>query len=167
MFMIYIVLFKTYINQFYTNKQYNNNNRQLKYNMNRPSWNEYFKEIVLATAKRSPCERLKVGCLLVRDNRIIAQGYNGFLPGCPHDSIVRDNHEQATVHAEQNAICDCAKRGVSCDNSTAYITHYPCLICSRLLFASGISKIYYIHEYKKDELVEIFANQKNATLIQI
>lgn len=135
--------------------------------MNRPSWNEYFKEIVLATAKRSPCERLKVGCLLVRDNRIIAQGYNGFLPGCPHDSIVRDNHEQATVHAEQNAICDCAKRGVSCDNSTAYITHYPCLICSRLLFASGISKIYYIHEYKKDELVEIFANQKNATLIQI
>ena len=135
--------------------------------MNRPSWNEYFKEIVLATAKRSPCERLKVGCLLVRDNRIIAQGYNGFLPGCPHDSIVRDNHEQATVHAEQNAICDCAKRGVSCDDSTAYITHYPCLICSRLLFASGISKIYYIHEYKKDELVEIFANQKNATLIQI
>jgi len=135
--------------------------------MNRPSWNEYFKEIVLATAKRSPCERLKVGCLLVRDNRIIAQGYNGFLPGCPHDSIVRDNHEQATVHAEQNAICDCAKRGVSCDDSTAYITHYPCLICSRLLFASGISKIYYINEYKKDELVEIFANQKNATLIQI
>lgn len=167
MFIIYIVLFKTYINQFYTNKQYNNNNRQLKYNMNRPSWNEYFKEIVLATAKRSPCERLKVGCLIVRDNRIISQGYNGFLPGCPHDSIVRDNHEQATVHAEQNAICDCAKRGVSCDDATAYITHYPCLICSRLLFASGISKIYYIHEYKKDELVEIFANQKNATLIQI
>ena len=166
MFIIYIVLFKTYINQFYTNKQYNNN-RQLKYNMNRPSWNEYFKEIVLATAKRSPCERLKVGCLIVRDNRIISQGYNGFLPGCPHDSIVRDNHEQATVHAEQNAICDCAKRGVSCDDATAYITHYPCLICSRLLFASGISKIYYIHEYKKDELVEIFANQKNATLIQI
>lgn len=132
--------------------------------MNRPSWNEYFKEIVLATAKRSPCERLKVGCLLVRDNRIIAQGYNGFLPGCPHDSIVRDNHEQATVHAEQNAICDCAKRGVSCDNSTAYITHYPCLICSRLLFASGISKIYYIHEYKKDELVEIFANQKKRNI---
>ena len=166
MFIIYIVLFKTYINQFYTNKQYNNN-RQLKYNMNRPSWNEYFKEIVLATAKRSPCERLKVGCLIVRDNRIISQGYNGFLPGCPHDSIVRDNHEQATVHAEQNAICDCAKRGVSCDDATAYITHYPCLICSRLLFASGISKIYYIHEYKKDELVDFFANQKNATLIQI
>ena len=135
--------------------------------MERPSWNEYFKEIVLATAKRSPCERLKVGCLLVRENRIIAQGYNGFLPDCPHDSIIRDNHEQATVHAEQNAICDCAKRGVSCNEAIAYITHYPCLICIRLLLASGISKIYYIHEYKKDELVDIFAKQKQVDMINI
>jgi len=135
--------------------------------MERPSWNEYFKEIVLATAKRSPCERLKVGCLLVYENRIIAQGYNGFLPGCPHDSIVRDNHEQATIHAEQNAICDCAKRGVSCNESVAYITHYPCLICTRLLLASGISKIYYVHDYKIDNLVEIFANQKRVDIINI
>jgi len=135
--------------------------------MERPSWNEYFKEIVLATAKRSPCERLKVGCLLVRENRIISQGYNGFLPGCPHNSITRDEHEQATVHAEQNAICDCAKRGVSCNEAIAYITHYPCLICTRLLLASGISKIYYIHEYKKDELVDIFAKQKQVDMINI
>ena len=48
--------------------------------------------------ERSACERLQVGCLLVKDNRIISQGYNGFLPGCPHKSIVRNNHEQATVH---------------------------------------------------------------------
>ena len=102
--------------------------------MERPSWNEYFKEIVLATAKRSPCERLKVGCLLVRENRIIAQGYNGFLPDCPHDSIIRDEHEQATVHAEQNAICDCAKRGVSCKRACAYITHYPCFNCMKFFF---------------------------------
>jgi dCMP deaminase len=135
--------------------------------MNRPSWNDYFKEIVLATLKRSPCDRLQVGCLLVLDNRIISQGYNGFLPGCPHKSIVRDNHEQATVHAEQNAICDCAKRGVSCNNSIAYISHYPCLICSRLLLASGISKIYYINDYKNDELVEIFCKEKNVDIIQI
>ena len=47
----------------------------------RPSWDEYFKEIVQVTSKRSPCHRLKVGCLLVKDNRIISQGYNGFLPG--------------------------------------------------------------------------------------
>lgn len=135
--------------------------------MERPSWNEYFKEIVLATLKRSPCERLKVGCLLVLDNRIISQGYNGFLPGCPHNSIVRNNHEQATVHAEQNAICDCAKRGVSCNGAVAYISHYPCLICARLLLASGINKIFYVNDYKNDVLVEIFCRQKNVEIIQL
>ena len=75
--------------------------------MSRPDWDTIFKEIVQVTSKRSPCERLKVGCLLVKENRIISQGYNGFLPGCPHESIVRDDHEQATIHAEQNALCDC------------------------------------------------------------
>ena len=135
--------------------------------MERPSWNEYFKEIVLATLKRSPCERLKVGCLLVLDNRIISQGYNGFLPGCPHNSIVRNNHEQATVHAEQNAICDCAKRGVSCNGAVAYISHYPCLICARLLLASGITKIFYVYDYKNDLLVDIFCKQKGVEIIQL
>lgn len=135
--------------------------------MNRPSWNDYFKEITLATLKRSPCERLHVGCLLVLDNRIISQGYNGFLPGCSHKSIVRDNHEQATVHAEQNAICDCAKRGVSCNNAIAYVSHYPCLICTRLLLASGISKIYYINDYKNDYLVETFCNEKGISIEKI
>ena len=78
--------------------------------MERPSWDEYFKKICLVTKERSSCHRLHVGCILVKENRIISQGYNGFLPGCPHKSIVRNNHEQSTVHAEQNAICDCAKR---------------------------------------------------------
>lgn len=133
----------------------------------RPSWDEYFCEIVLATAKRSSCSRLHVGCLLVKDNRIISQGYNGFLPGCPHDSIVRHGHEQATVHAEQNAICDCAKRGVSCDGATAYITHFPCLICTRLLLASGISEIKYIQDYTEDTLTHYFCNQKQVKLIKI
>ena len=135
--------------------------------MERPSWKSYFKEIVEVTAKRSPCERMKVGCILVNDNRIISQGYNGFLPGCPHNSIVRDNHEQATIHAEQNAICDCAKRGVSSNNCVAYITHYPCIICTRLLLASGINKIYYINDYKNDELVPIFADQCNVKIQKI
>ena len=120
--------------------------------MERPNWDEYFKEIVQVTSKRSPCTRLQVGCLLVNNNRIISQGYNGFLPGYPHESIVRDNHEQATIHAEQNAICDCAKRGVSCENSIAYITHYPCLICCRLLIASGIKEVFYIDDYKNSDI---------------
>tara|TARA_B110000444_G_C18354661_1_gene373302 strand:- start:21 stop:431 length:411 start_codon:yes stop_codon:yes gene_type:complete len=134
---------------------------------NRPDWNSYFKEIVQVTSKRSPCDRLKVGCLIVKDNRIISQGYNGFLPGCPHKSIVRDDHEQATLHAEQNALCDCAKRGVSCNDATAYITHYPCLICTRLLIASGICEIKYIDDYRNDDLVEYFITQKNVALSKL
>ena len=130
--------------------------------MNRPSWDQYFTKIVQVTSERSSCERLQVGCLLVKDNRIISQGYNGFLPGCAHTSIVRNNHEQATVHAEQNALADCAKRGVSCKGCTAFITHYPCIICARFLLASGISEIKYIHDYKNDELVEYFTKQCNV-----
>ena len=133
----------------------------------RPSWDEYFKEIVQVTAKRSPCERLQVGCLLVKDNRIVSQGYNGFLPGCAHVSIIRDNHEQATVHAEQNCIADSAKRGVSCDGCTAYITHYPCIICCRLLLATGIKNIKYIFNYHNDELVSHFVNMMNVSVEQI
>ena len=133
----------------------------------RPDWDTYFKEIVQVTSKRSPCDRLKVGCLIVKDNRIISQCYNGFLPGCPHKSIVRDDHEQATIHAEQNALCDCAKRGVSCNNATAYITHYPCLICTRLLIASGICEIKYIDDYRNDDLVEYFITQKNVMISKL
>ena len=127
--------------------------------MERPSWDEYFKKICLVTKERSSCHRLHVGCILVKDNRIISQGYNGFLPGCPHKSIVRNNHEQSTVHAEQNAICDCAKRGVNCNEATAYITHYPCIICCKLLLASGIKEIKYIEDYKNDELVKEYCDQ--------
>lgn len=133
----------------------------------RPSWDEYFKEIVICTTKRSSCKRLQVGCLLVKDNRIISQGYNGFLPGCIHESIMRDGHEQATVHAEQNAVCDCAKRGVSSENCTAYISHYPCIICTRLLIASGIKEIKYINDYKNDLLVSYLSKQANINIKKI
>ena len=135
--------------------------------MDRLSWDNYFAQIVELSAERSPCERLKVGCLLVKNNRIISQGYNGFLPNCPHKSIVRNNHEQATVHAEQNAIADCAKRGVSCNESTAYITHYPCIICTRILLAAGISEIKYLENYKNDELVKTFTDQAKISIINI
>ena len=133
----------------------------------RLNWDEYFAKIVSVTAERSSCHRLHVGCLLVKNNRIISQGYNGHLPGCKHESIVRNNHEQATVHAEQNAICDCAKRGVSCEGATAYVTHYPCIICCRLLLASGIKQIKYLEDYKNDELVKYFCNELNVELIKL
>jgi dCMP deaminase len=133
----------------------------------RPSWDEYFNEMVQVTATRSPCERLQVGCVFVKENRIISQGYNGFLPGCEHISIVRDGHEQATVHAEQNCLADCAKRGASCAGATAYITHYPCIICTRLLLAGGIKEIRYLHDYKNDHLVRYLAYKMGVEIRRV
>ena len=89
------------------------------------------------------------------------------MPGCPHKSIVRNNHEQSTVHAEQNAICDCAKRGVNCNDSIAYITHYPCIICCKLLLASGIKEIKYIEDYKNDELIIKYCRQLDIKINKI
>ncbi len=133
----------------------------------RPSWDEYFKEIVSVTAKRSPCKKLNVGCLLVKDNRIISQGYNGYLPGCSHTQKIRNNHEMATVHAEQNAITDCAKRGVSSNETIAYITHYPCINCMKILCASGIKEIKYINDYNNDELVNYFSKEANVSILKL
>ena len=74
-----------------------------------------------------------------------------------HKSCVRDGHEQMTVHAEQNVITDAARRGISVRGATAYITHYPCIHCAKIMAAAGIKTIKYLHDYHNDELVaEIF-----------
>lgn len=123
----------------------------------RPSWDEYFMATAKLIASRSNCERLNVGCVIVtggeRKNRLVAAGYNGFLPGSPHVSRIRDNHEQATVHAEQNAIADAARRGSSVEGCVAYVTHYPCINCAKILAASGIAEIRYHEDYSNDPIV--------------
>jgi dCMP deaminase len=123
----------------------------------RPSWDDYFMATAVLLSTRSPCERLHVGCLLVsggeRSNRIIAAGYNGFLPGTPHVSRVRAGHEQATVHAEQNAVADAARRGSSLDGCIVYVTHFPCINCAKILAAAGIVEIRYREDYHNDEIV--------------
>lgn len=123
----------------------------------RPSWDEYFMATAVLIATRSNCERLHVGCVIVtggeRKNRIVAAGYNGFLPGTPHLSRLRDGHEQATVHAEQNAIADAARRGSSVEGCVAYVTHYPCINCAKILAASGIAEVKYRVDYANDPLV--------------
>ncbi len=134
---------------------------------NRPSWSEYFKELVKLTSTRSSCERLHVGCIFVKDNRIIAQGYNGYISGCKHKSIIQNNHNIATIHAEQNTICDCAKRGVSCNGCIAYITHFPCYNCMKLLISSGIIEINYINDYNNDILVYELANEVSLKINKI
>ncbi len=137
----------------------------------RPSWDEYFISAAILIASRSTCSRLNVGCIIVsggeHKNRIIAAGYNGFLPSAPHKSCIRDGHEIATVHAEQNAISDAARRGVSLNGCTAYITHFPCINCAKLLISSGICTIKYLHDYHNDELVFELAKQANVNIEQL
>lgn len=137
----------------------------------RPSWDDYFMATAFLIASRSSCNRLNVGCVLVSSgeekNRIIAAGYNGFLPGAPHTSRVQDGHEQATVHAEQNAICDAARRGVKIDGATAYITHFPCIQCAKILAASGIAAIKYHTDYRNQDLVKELLAESGVKLIQL
>ena len=135
--------------------------------MERPSWKDYFKQLCELTATRSSCQRLHVGCIFVKNNRIIAQGYNGYITGCEHNAIVRDNHNISTIHAEQNTITDCAKRGVSSDGCSAYITHYPCYNCMKLLVSCGIYEINYINDYKNDVLVGGLAKEAKININKI
>ena len=75
---------------------------------------------------------------------------NGFFPGAPHQSIMAHGHEQATVHAEQNAIAHAARVGISLGGGCAYVTHYPCVNCFKSLVAAGIRKVHYIDDYRND-----------------
>ncbi len=133
----------------------------------RCSWDEYFSCIALLISSRSPSERLKVGSVIVKDNRIISAGYNGFPSGAPHVSIMRDSHEQNTIHAEQNAIADAARRGVSIQDSTIYVTHRPCINCAKFIISSGITKIKYLADYRNDDLVDKLLNASNISIEKV
>jgi len=133
----------------------------------RLNWDEYFMSIALLISQRSCCHRLRVGSIIVKDNRIISTGYNGFLPGAEHKSIVINNHEQATVHSEQNAICDAASRMVSVKDSSIYVTHFPCINCFKSITASHIKTIYYHLNYKNNPLVIQLAEENNISIKNI
>lgn len=134
----------------------------------RPSWDEYFMAIAMLMSARSNCSRLNVGCVLVsggeNKNRIIAAGYNGFLPGSPHVSKIKDGHEQATVHAEQNAVADAARRGVMTNGASAYITHFPCVYCAKLLLSAGIKKALFRFDYRNEDIVYELFNDAGVSI---
>lgn len=142
--------------------------KSIKELKNRPTWDEYFMTTSYLIAQRSTCDRLHVGCIIVKNNRIIATGYNGFIAGAPHVGFIRDNHEQLTIHAETNAVADSAKRGnTSLEGSTAYVTHCPCINCCKILVAAGIKKIIYCEDYKTDELVFLLCERGNVEITKI
>ncbi len=118
----------------------------------RQSWDEYFFQIAQVVAGRGSCDRLRVGCVLVGDKRIIATGYNGSIPGAPHcDDVghqLLNGHCVRTIHAEINAIANAAKMGVSTRGTTAYVTHTPCYSCFKALVSAGVKEIRALMEYE-------------------
>lgn len=112
-------------------------------------------------ALRSTCTRLMVGAIIVRDNRMIASGYNGSVADGTHcideGCYVVDGHCVRTVHAEANAIIQCARFGVSTNDTELYVTHFPCLQCCKQLIQAGIKKVYYANDYRNNELaIQLF-----------
>ena len=134
---------------------------------NRLEWDEYFMSIAILASCRSPCQRLHVGSVIVKNNRLISMGYNGYIPGAPHISRIQDNHEQSIIHSEINAITDCAKRGVSLEGAKIYITHYPCPNCFKSIAACGIKDVYYLDDYNNNPIVEELANDSNIVIKKI
>ena len=131
----------------------------------RPTWNEYYITLAYLIANRSPSLKLKVGAVIVKDKRVISTGYNGFFSNSKSDKpIHRDGHEMNTIHAEQNAITDAAKRGVSVNGSSIYITHHPCIHCTKFIIASGIKHIYYYKNYNNDLLVPEFLEDTDVSI---
>jgi|SRR5690625_4030107 len=118
----------------------------------RISWNQYFMAQSHLLALRSTCRRLMVGATIVRDKRIIAGGYNGSVSGSVHcideGCYMIDGHCVRTVHAEANALLQCAKFGVPTEGADIYVTHFPCLQCSKQLIQSGIQTVYYASDYR-------------------
>lgn len=139
--------------------------------MERISWNEYFMAQSQLLALRSTCTRLTVGATIVRDKRIIAGGYNGSIAGSGHcideGCYVIDNHCVRTIHAEMNALLQCAKFGVPTEGAEIYVTHFPCLQCCKAIIQAGIKKVYYANDYKNHPYaIELF-NQAGVELEEV
>lgn len=120
----------------------------------RPHWDDYFMEICDTVAKRATCGRGRSGCVIAKDNRILVTGYVGSPAGLPHCDEVGHQfkkmiHEDGsvtqhcvrTVHAEQNAICQAAKNGISIEGATLYCRMTPCRTCAMLIINCGIKRV--------------------------
>ncbi len=133
----------------------------------RPSWDEYFAEMLNIVKKRSTCLRRDVSAIIVKDNRIISTGYNGSPKGVKHCEEVGCIREQLKVpsgqrhelcrgiHAEQNAIIQAAVYGVSISGATIYVSHSPCVLCAKMIINAGITNVKYLEGYPDEASMEI------------
>ena len=126
----------------------------------RPTWDEYFMELAHTAAKRATCDRGRSGCVIVRDKQVLVTGYVGSPKGLPHcddvghlmKKVTHDDgtvtqHCMRTVHAEQNAICQAARSGISLNGGTLYCKMTPCRTCAMLIINCGIERVVCQHRY--------------------
>ncbi|MFC6296101.1 ComE operon protein 2 [Lactiplantibacillus daoliensis] len=134
-------------------------------------WDQYFMMQAVLLSTRSTCERLSVGATIVRDKRIIAGGYNGSVSGDVHcideGCYLVDGHCMRTIHAEMNAILQCAKFGAATDGAEIYVTDFPCLQCTKMLLQAGITKIHYLRNYHNDAYAMSLIDRKQVELQQV
>ena len=123
--------------------------------MQRISWDEYFMAQSHLLSLRSTCSRLSVVAPIVKDKRIVSGGYNGSIKGDEHcidvGCKVVEGHCVRTIHAEINAILQCSKFGVGTEGATIYVTHFPCLNCTKSIIQAGIKEICYANDYRNNE----------------
>lgn len=125
----------------------------------------------LVISTRSTCNRLSVGAIVVRDRRIIAGGYNGSVSGDDHcldqGCYLVDGHCVRTIHAEMNAVLQCAKFGEATDGAEIYVTDFPCLQCTKMLLQAGITKITYLRNYHNDPYAQKLLDLKHVAVQQV
>ncbi len=140
----------------------------VKENKSRLEWDDYFMSIALLASCRSPCERLHVGSVITKSNRIVSIGYNGFIAGTSHTSYMREGHEQAIIHSEINALANSNRLGgTSLEDATIYVTYYPCINCFKSIAATGIKEIVYMYDYNNDLLVQTIASETKILIRKI
>lgn len=134
----------------------------------RISWDEYFMKMAYLATQRSTCTRRQIGAVLVRDNKVLATGYNGACrkaPDCLELGCLRDElkipsgtrHEVCrAVHAEQNAIIQAALSGASTQGATMYCTHTPCIICAKMMVNAQIARSVISEQYPDSDFVKLF-----------
>ena len=144
----------------------------------RPTWDDYFLSIAHQVALRSTCTRRRIGALVVRDKRILATGYNNVPSGLEHCTAVgclRDElgipsgerHELCRgIHAEQNAVVQAAKYGISIDGASIFVTNQPCILCAKILINAGIKEIVFEGDYP-DELSRTMLEEAGVAFRQV
>jgi dCMP deaminase len=117
---------------------------------------EAYMDTAIRFSQCSTAKRLKVGCIAVKDNKIISIGYNGTPNGSDSDVCEDENNKTlpCVIHAEMNMISKLARGNESCEGCTVFITHSPCIECAKLIFQSGITTVYYNEEYRDDAGLE-------------